>query len=51
MIVCGYWLMKRLGMEPFYAELTGKGINRAPAIAWPATPGLCPRRQPLSNQP
>ncbi len=40
-IFCDYWLMKRLGMQPFYAEAAGKSVNWAPALAWIATVSLC----------
>jgi len=40
-IFCDYWLMKRLGMQPFYAEYSGRGLNPAPGIAWLATVALC----------
>ena len=40
-IFCDYWLMKRFGMEPFYAEATGKGVNWAPALAWIITVAVC----------
>ena len=40
-IFCDYWLMKRFGMQPFYAERAGKSVNWAPAIAWIATVAVC----------
>jgi purine-cytosine permease-like protein len=40
-IFCDFWFMKRFGMQPFYAEATGKNVNWAPAIAWVATVVLC----------
>ncbi|KAF0093102.1 MAG: NCS1 family transporter [Puniceicoccaceae bacterium 5H] len=40
-IFCDFWLMKRLGMQPYYAELAGKKIHLAPAIAWLATLAIC----------
>ena len=40
-IFCDYWLMKRFGMQPFYAEAAAKKINWAPAIAWIATVTVC----------
>ena len=40
-IFCDYWLMKRLGMQPFYAEYSGRDVNLAPVIAWLATVALC----------
>ena len=40
-IFCDYWLMKRLGMQPFYAEYSGRDLNPAPGIAWLATVALC----------
>jgi len=40
-IFCDFWLMKRFGMQPFYAEAAGKTVNWAPAIAWILTVGLC----------
>lgn len=40
-IFCDFWLMKRLGMQPFYAEAAGKNINWAPALAWIITIAVC----------
>jgi len=40
-IFCDYWLMERLGLKSSYAELTGKGINWAPALAWLVTLAIC----------
>lgn len=40
-VFCDFWLMKRFGMQPYYAEATGQGINWAPAIAWFVTLALC----------
>lgn len=40
-IFCDYWLMKRLGMQPFYAEAAGKSVNWAPALAWLVTVAVC----------
>ena len=41
MIFCDYWLMRRFGMQSFYAEASGQGVNWAPAIAWIATVAIC----------
>jgi len=40
-IFCDYWLMKRFGMQPFYAEAAGKKVNWAPALAWIVTLLAC----------
>jgi purine-cytosine permease-like protein len=40
-IFCDYWLLKRFGLQPFYAEQSGRGINWAPAAAWLLTLGVC----------
>lgn len=40
-IFCDYWLMKRFGMQPFWAEASGTGHNPAPAIAWIVTLVVC----------
>jgi len=40
-IFCDYWLMRRLGMQAFYAEVRGLGVNWASAIAWLATLAVC----------
>ena len=40
-IFCDYWLMKRFGMQPFYAEAAGKSVNWAPALAWIVTVAVC----------
>jgi purine-cytosine permease-like protein len=34
-----FWLMKKLGLQPFYAEASGKSVNWAAGIAWVVT--LC----------
>lgn len=40
-IFCDFWLMKRFGMQPFYAELSGKKLHWPPLIAWVATVVIC----------
>lgn len=40
-IFCDFWLMRRLHLQPFYAEAAGKSVNWAPLLAWIATVGLC----------
>jgi len=40
-VFCDYWLMKRFGMQPFYAEASGQGVNWAAALAWLVTLGVC----------
>jgi purine-cytosine permease-like protein len=40
-VFCDFWLMKRLRLQPFYAEATGKAVNWAPALAWIITVGVC----------
>lgn len=40
-IFCDFWLMKRLNLQPFYAEVSGRSVNWAPALAWIATVGVC----------
>ena len=40
-IFCDFWLMKRFGMQPFYAEAAGKSVNWAPALAWIITVAVC----------
>jgi purine-cytosine permease-like protein len=40
-VFCDYWLMKRFGMQPFYAEADGRSVNWAPALAWIVTLFLC----------
>lgn len=40
-IFCDFWLMRKLGMRPFYAEEKGLGIHWPPAIAWLATVAVC----------
>ena len=40
-VFCDYWLMQRAGMQPFYAEVSGRGVNWAPAIAWLVTLTVC----------
>ena len=40
-IFCDFWLMKRFGMEPFYAEKKSLPIHWPPAIAWLGTLAIC----------
>jgi purine-cytosine permease-like protein len=40
-VFCDYWLMQRMGMRPFYAEVSGRSVNWAPAIAWLVTLAIC----------
>jgi purine-cytosine permease-like protein len=40
-IFCDYWLMRRFGLRPFYAEAAGLGVNWASAIAWLVTLAIC----------
>jgi purine-cytosine permease-like protein len=40
-IFCDFWLMRRLGLQPFYAEAANKAVNWAPAAAWILTVVLC----------
>jgi len=40
-IFCDYWMMKRLGMRPFYAEFAAKDVNWAAALAWLVTLAVC----------
>lgn len=40
-IFCDFWLMRRFGMQPFYAEASGGSVNLAPALAWILTVTLC----------
>ncbi len=40
-IFCDYWLMTRMGLRPFYAEASGRGVNWAPVIAWLVTLAIC----------
>jgi purine-cytosine permease-like protein len=40
-VFCDFWLMKRLRLQPFYAEVAGKSVNWAPLLAWIVTVGLC----------
>lgn len=40
-IFCDYWLMKHFGLKSFYAEVSGQGVNWAPAAAWLVTLAIC----------
>lgn len=40
-VFCDFWLLRRFGMQPFYAEVSGRDINWAPALAWLVTLGIC----------
>jgi purine-cytosine permease-like protein len=40
-VFCDYWLLRRFGLQPFYADASGKDFNWAPALAWLLTLGLC----------
>jgi purine-cytosine permease-like protein len=36
-----FWLIRRLGMKPFYAEAAGSSFNWAAGLTWFATLGVC----------
>lgn len=40
-IFCDFWLMKRLGLKPYFAESARLSIHWAPAIAWLLTLAVC----------
>jgi purine-cytosine permease-like protein len=40
-IFVDFWLLKRFGMQPYYAEASGGKFNWAAAITWFATLGVC----------
>lgn len=40
-IFCDYWLARRLGMRPYYAELSGQGFYWPAALAWGLTLLVC----------
>lgn len=40
-IFCDYWFVRRLGLQPFYAEASNRDVYLAPAIAWLVTLALC----------
>lgn len=40
-IFCDYWLLPRLGMRSYFAEVSGTGLNWAPALSWIVTLTLC----------
>jgi len=40
-IFCDFWLMKRFGMVPFYAEKRGLVLHWPPLLAWTVTVALC----------
>lgn len=40
-IFCDFWLMRRLGLTPYFAESVGSRFNWAAAIAWVVTLGVC----------
>lgn len=40
-VFCDFWLVKRFGMQPNFAELSGRGILWAPVMAWLLTILIC----------
>ncbi|HEX5788092.1 MAG TPA: hypothetical protein VFY03_07925 [Woeseiaceae bacterium] len=40
-IFCDYWLVRRLGLTPFYAEAAGRDVNWAAVLAWLGTLVAC----------
>ncbi len=40
-IFADFYIMKRLNMKPFYAELSGINFNWAAGVAWLVTLGIC----------
>ena len=36
-----FWMARRFGFRPFYAEASGVGVNWAAAVAWLVTLGVC----------
>lgn len=40
-IFVDYYFMKKLGLEPYYAERTGSGFNWAAGLTWFVTLGAC----------
>jgi purine-cytosine permease-like protein len=40
-IFCDYWLVRRLGLTPFYAEAAGRDVNWAAVLAWLVTLVAC----------
>ncbi len=40
-VFCDFWLLRRAGLQAYFAEASGTSFNAAPAIAWVATVVLC----------
>jgi purine-cytosine permease-like protein len=40
-IFCDFWILPRLGLRSFFADVSGKDINPAPALAWLVTLAIC----------
>jgi len=40
-VFCDFWLAKRFGFQPFWAEASGRQLNWAPLLAWVGTLTLC----------
>ena len=40
-VFCDYWLMRRFGLTPFWAEAAGRDVNWAAALAWLGTLAIC----------
>lgn len=40
-VFCDFWVMRKLGLQSFFAEKSGIGINWAAAVAWIFTLALC----------
>jgi len=40
-VFCDFWLAQRFGMQPFYAQASGRQLNWAPLLAWLGTLTLC----------
>jgi purine-cytosine permease-like protein len=40
-VFCDYWLLRRFGLAPFWAESAGRDVNWAAALAWLGTLAIC----------
>ncbi len=40
-VFCDFWLARRFGLQPYFAEASGSPLNWAPLVAWVGTLALC----------
>ncbi len=40
-VFCDFWIIRKFGLSPYYAEKAGIGFNWAAAVAWVVTLAIC----------